>query len=305
MITSIFSKSKPINYVIVMVVLVIAFVLHFFDEANGDNSSVVLSFIGLSIGLFYVFITDFIISENDLTKRHSYGIMLLTLLFVVFPEVFGNINSMVANLLVLFALRRLLSLHTKRDLSKKFFDAVFWIALSSLFYTWTLLYLILVLVALGYYWQNEGKYIVVSLFGIITVFVLLVLYNIIFKDQYFPQSNFDFSYNLDFSNYNSLGKIIRFTVVIALYIWGLIFYFKNISEKNKKLKPIHNLVVLASIIALIIGVLSPIKTGNEVVFFMLPFSIIIANYIETVEELWFKEIFVALLILVPILDLLL
>jgi len=304
MITSIFSKSKPINYIIVMVVLVIAFALHFFYEVK-DGNYTIISFIALSIGLFYVFITDFVISKNDLTKRNSYGIMLLALFFVIFPEVFGNINIMVANLLVLFALRRLFSLHTKRDLTKKFFDAVFWIALSTLFYTWAVLYLFVVFIALGYYWQNEGKYIAVSLFGVVTVFILLVLYNIVFKDQYLSQTNFDFSYGFDFSDYNSLSEIIKLTVVVALYLWSLILYLKNTSEKNKTLKPIHTLITLASFIAIIIAVLAPVKNGNEIVFFMLPFSIIVANYIETVDKLWFKEMLVVLLILVPIINLLL
>lgn len=304
MITSIFSKSKPINYIIVMVVLVIAFALHFFYEVK-DGNYTIISFIALSIGLFYVFITDFVISKNDLTKRNSYGIMLLALFFVIFPEVFGNINIMVANLLVLFALRRLFSLHTKRDLTKKFFDAVFWIALSALFYTWAVLYLFVVFIALGYYWQNEGKYIAVSLFGVVTVFILLVLYNIVFKDQYLSQTNFDFSYGFDFSDYNSLSEIIKLTVVVALYLWSLIFYLKNTSEKSKTLKPIHTLIILASFIAIIIAVLAPVKNGNEIVFFMLPFSIIVANYIETVDKLWFKEMLVVLLILVPIINLLL
>lgn len=287
-----------------MVVLVIAFALHFFYEVK-DGNYTIISFIALSIGLFYVFITDFVISKNDLTKRNSYGIMLLALFFVIFPEVFGNINIMVANLLILFALRRLFSLHTKRDLTKKFFDAVFWIALSTLFYTWAVLYLFVVFIALGYYWQNEGKYIAVSLFGVVTVFILLVLYNIVFKDQYLSQTNFDFSYGFDFSDYNSLSEIIKLTVVVALYLWSLIFYLKNTSEKNKTLKPIHTLIILASFIAIIIAVLAPVKNGNEIVFFMLPFSIIVANYIETVDKLWFKEMLVVLLILVPIINLLL
>ena len=139
----------------------------------------------------------------------------------------------------------------------------------------------------------------------ITVFILLVLYNIVFKDQYLSQTNFDFSYGFDFLDYNSLSEIIKFTVVLALYLWSLIFYLKNTSEKNKTLKPIHTLIILASFIAIIIAVLAPVKNGNEIVFFMLPFSIIVANYIETVDKLWFKEMLVVLLILVPIINLLL
>ena len=49
----------------------------------------------------------------------------------------------------------------------------------------------------------------------------------------------------------------------------------------------------------------PKLNQHEIVFFMLPFSIIVANYIETIDKLWFKEMLVVLLILVPITNLLL
>ncbi|WP_299115553.1 DUF6427 family protein [uncultured Winogradskyella sp.] len=305
MITSIFSKSKPVNFIIVTIVVVLSFGLKIFSQINTDDFSFVLSALTLIIAIFYVFITDFIIAKNDLTTRHSYGIMVLGLLFLVFPEVYTNTNIVVANLLVLFALRRLFSLHTKRELIKKFFDAAFWIGLASLFYTWAILYIIVVFFALAYYWQNEGKYIAVSIIGLLTIFLLLLIYNITLKDKFFFESNFDIAFSLDFSSYNSLSNIIRLTIVATIYFWSLLFYLKSFSGKNKKIRPLHTLVVVASIIAVFIFALAPNKNGSEFVFLFVPFAIITANYIETIEEYWFKEVFVGLLILAPILNLVL
>jgi hypothetical protein len=52
-------------------------------------------------------------------------------------------------------------------------------------------------------------------------------------------------------------------------------------------------------------VFAPKKDGSEFLFMFGPLSIIIANYIEIIEEKWFKEVFLAILILVPFILLLL
>ena len=80
--------------------------------------------------------------------------MVFALLFAMFPETLKDSNLLIANVLVLFALRRLISLHSKLHIKKKLFDAAFWIALASLFYVWVLLFLLIVIVALIYYWQK-------------------------------------------------------------------------------------------------------------------------------------------------------
>ncbi|MBT8243814.1 MAG: hypothetical protein HKP48_09070 [Winogradskyella sp.] len=300
MITSFFSKSKPINFIIIVLLVVITFVFHSYFQIDSGEFSFLKMILPLLIALFYVFLTDFIIYKNDLTKRHSYGIMILGIMIIVFPEIFNDSKSLIANLLVLFGLRRLFSLHTKKSLLKKFFDAVFWISLASLFYAWSMVYLILVVVALANYWQSEVKYIAVSIFGVITVFILLLVFNILVKDVYVLQSNFDFDYNFNFSAYNSRWKILRLTLVISTFLWSIVFYLKAISNKNRKQKPIHILVLVAAILSILIVVLAPKKSGSEFIFFIVPFSVIIANYLETVEEKWFKEVFIFLLLLIPV-----
>ena len=121
MITSIFSKSKPINFIIVIALVLIGFLFHIFLSRSTESQLSWNTFLSLFIVIFYVFITDFIISKNDLTKRNSFGVLILGLLVFIFPEVYHNLNLLIANLLVLFAMRRLLSLHTNKSLHKKFY----------------------------------------------------------------------------------------------------------------------------------------------------------------------------------------
>ncbi len=305
MITSVFRKSKPINFIIVAAYMIVIFVVFNFTLFTSDFNELLKTFLKLGISLFFVFILDFVVSKNSLSKKNSYAILTFGLLFGLFPEAFNHSNALVANLLVLFALRRLLSLHSNLTIKKKFLDAGFWIMLATLFYLWSALFFLIVIVALMYYSQNNVKNIIVPIIGACTVVVLLFAYNIVRFDTYFQPSDIDFAYSLDFTVYNSKQNIIRLTVLVVAFIWTSIYYLNNLSDKNKRLKPSYFIVFFAAIAAFIIAFIAPDKNGSEFVFLFAPFSIIMSNYIEDISERWFKEIFIVLLLLVPIISLLL
>ncbi|MBC3845726.1 hypothetical protein H8K90_05005 [Winogradskyella echinorum] len=305
MITSIFSKSKPINIIIVVVVVILLFVITNYTQLFNDLNNVLLALSKLGITLFLIFLLDFIVSKNDLTQRNSYTIMTFGLLFGLFPQAMKYSDLLLSNLFVFFALRRLISLHSKLSIKKKLFDAAFWIALATLFYFWSILFFALVLVALIYYSQNDIKNTLVPLTGLATVMVLLMVYNIFMYDVFIRPSNFERYTSLDYTPYNSTENILKLTVLFTSYIWILIYYFRTLSDKNKKLKPSYFIIAWASIIAVLVAIIAPIKNGSEFLFLFAPFSIIMANYMEVITERWFKEVFIGLLIITPIIALLL
>ena len=49
-----------------------------------------------------------------------------------------------------------------------------------------------------------------------------------------------------------------------------------------------------------IAAFAPQKNGSELLFLFAPLAVIITNYIETIEEKWFKELFLGLLVVIPI-----
>lgn len=295
MITSIFDKSKPINFIIVAAIIILSFCFHLFFGIGVELTQSSQLILSLFIVFFSLFLSDFIISKNSLNRKNSHAILIFGLQILIFPEVFSDLSLLTTNLLILFASRRLLSLHSKKSINKKFFDACFWIALASLFYSWAVLFFVLVFIAFIYYWQGQIKYFFTSVLGIVTVAILLILYNILIKDLFFVESNFDFTYSLDFSTYNRLEDVITITVLFAMYIWSSIYYLTYLREK-KNLRPVRILVFILSIIALVVLVISPNKTGGEFLLFMFPFSVITGNYIQNIKELWFKELFVFLLL---------
>lgn len=305
MITSIFSKSKPINFIIVAVFVVLLFVITNYDLLFSDLNSASKAIFKLGITLFLVFLIDFIVSKNNLTHNNSYAIMTFGLLFGMFPQVMKYSDLLLSNMFILFALRRLISLQSKINIKKKLFDAAFWIAIAMLFYFWSVLFFALVIVALIYYSQNDVKNTIIPFVGLATVVVLLMVYNIIVHDVFIKPTNFERFASLDYTPYNSKASILKLTVLFASYIWILVYFFRTIPDKNKKLKPSYFIIAWTSIIAFLIAIIAPIKNGSEFIFLFAPFSIIMANYIEVISERWFKEVFVVLLIITPAIALLL
>jgi hypothetical protein len=160
-------------------------------------------------------------------------------------------------------------------------------------------------VALIYYSQNDIKNIIIPFVGVATVFVLLMTYNVIMHDVFIRASDFKRYASLDYTPYNSKESILKLTVLFTSFIWILISFFKILPDKNKRMKPSYFIMAWASIIAVLVAIIAPAKNGSEFLFLFAPFSIIMANYIEVIAERWFKEVFVALLVVTPIITLLL
>ena len=305
MITSVFNKSKPINFIIVAAFVLVLFLIvnHdlFFTTLNGTLNAI----IRLIISIFLVYLIDFIASKNNLTQGNSYAIMTAGLLFGMFPQAMKYSNLIIANLFIVLALRRLLSLHSNIDVKKKLFDAAFWITIATLFYFWSVLFFAIIIVALIYYSQNDPKNVIIPFLGVLTVMVLLMSFNILTYDVYFRSSNFERFASLDFSPYNSKGSIIKLTMLFASLIWIMVYFFKILPDKNKKLKPSYFLIAWAAIIAVLVAIIAPIKNGSEFIFLFAPFSLIMANYMEVISERWFKEVFAVLFVITPLIALVL
>lgn len=305
MITSIFSKSKPINLIIVSVFIILVFIIYNVSTLFNLTEDALKAVTKVLVIVFSLFLLDFIVAKNNLTKKNGYAIMTFGLLFGMFPSALKYSDLVFANLFTIFALRRLISLQSNLHIKKKLFDAGFWIMLAALFYFWAILFFALVIVALIYHSKNDIKNIITPFVGVATMILLLSTYNVIFNDSYIVSSNFQRFSSVDYTAYNSNAFILKLTVLFSAFSWILFYFFRIIPEKNKKQKPSFFLIAWASIIAVLVAIIAPVKNGSEFVFLFAPFSIIMANYIEVISEKWFKEIFVALLLITPIVALLL
>ena len=171
MITSFFRTSKPLHYLIFLVLFFAIFVFQSFYNHNINQSPI--SYVTL-FGVFFLFLATFfvyvfIITKNYLTQKNSFAALYLCLFIGIIPQFFLTPIVMLSNLFVLLGLRRIFSLKKNLNTKKKLFDAGFWIALATIFYPWAILYFVPLFVAILMITSDYFKNTFAVFFGALSV----------------------------------------------------------------------------------------------------------------------------------------
>ncbi len=301
MLTSFFSKSKPVNGVAITVFLIIFFIIANFKEWFTDfNLLYFLEKLAVLFSLILsVFTLNFIAKKNELTQRSAYKILFFVVFSASFFTLLRNHQVIFANLLVLFAFRRIISLKTKKVMQKKIFDATFWICIASLFYFWSILFLIVVYAGILYYLPKPKNWLIPPI-AAIAVAALTLSFHILFYDQFYTFSQWFERSNFDYSNYQNLEILIPLSIILALTLWTLVQFLTVANKASVSMKPSLNLVLLSLITAVVVAIFAPTKDGSELIFFFVPLSIVTSIYFDQRQDKVFREVLLVLLILMPL-----
>ncbi|HNQ26615.1 MAG TPA: DUF6427 family protein [Aquaticitalea sp.] len=305
MVSSFFSQSRPIHFLVVSVFLLVIFVASKFYTLNEPLTVVLVAeqLFYFMIVIFSLFILDFFASRNKLTKKNSYKLLFFGLFMGMLPETLLNSNILLSNFFILLALRRIISLRTHKEIKKKLFDAGFWIAIATLFYFWASLFFILIFASIFLYSIINVKSWLVPFTGVLSVAIIWMALMLVTGRDFTDYFDTHLMHSLDFTGLNATRIMLSATILISYGTWASFFFINQLKDKSKKLRPSFNLVVISSIIALTIVLIAPDKNGSEFIFLFAPLSIILSNYMEITEETWFKEALIYVLILVPVVTL--
>ena len=302
MLTSFFEKSKPIHFVLVSIFMVMGsfFWKEFFTFLEINTQNLWQLLLINTLLLFTIFLLDFIINKNFLTQKNSYSILFYVGFILMFPAVFFNLDVVITHLLLLLSFRRIISLSSEKNTKKKILDASLFITLASLFYFWSILFFLVLFFAIFQKTTKSYKFFFIPLVGFFTIIILATVYSLITRDYFSWVFFLPKDTSLNFLTYNHFYLLLPVSLMLALIIWSL-FHFKKlfIAIKSNK-KPTQRIVLLALIVLLFIVFLFPKKTGAEFIFIMAPTSILVTNLIESIQEKWFKETLLWLIVLMPL-----
>ena len=303
MLTSFFGKSNPINYLILAVFIFIGYTITRFslDNSGLNLSSGFENIVFAVVSVFLMLLLDFIIRKNHLTKNNTYGILLFTCFLLAIPAIFLSPSILIANLFLFLAMRRVLSFGSDKNIEKKILDASIWISLASFFYFWSLLFFIVLYFSMMRKKNITYRQLLIPIVGFGVMFILVVCYYLIVSDSFSWFFEWRLPIGIDFSAYNSLNILLPVTIIAAFLIWTGLSRFFKLASLPKKERPNAITILFSVLVALLVVLASPLKTGAEILFIFGPLVIIITNYIETSKEFWFKEVLLWLAVLLPIL----
>ncbi len=298
MLTNLFSKSRPIGYVIIGLLLLVVYFLQLVSDLNWLQSPVAVvekSFLFFAV-VFSVLLIQFITVKNHLAVNNLYSLFLYACFLILFPVYFSDSELIIANLLVLLALRRIISLQTLKMPKIKIFDASLWIFLATLLESWTILYFVLVYLAIIWYVSEDYRHWIIPFVALFVVTVLFYTYSIFsgidlfafWKNKY--DVGFNFSY---FDNVYQNIALSFFATIAVFFTANQLMHLKNIPTNQLNL---YKNIVLCFIIGAAIYVIAPEKSNGLLVFTFFPLSIIGGNFIARTESQWIKETVLSLIL---------
>lgn len=299
MLTSFFNKSKPINFLLVTVCMSVYFCLYNFVFFQGSLTvSYFFNQLGfLCIYLLLMILVNFIVKRNQMTKRNTFAILLFALFTVSFPEILKSGEILFSGFFLLLALRRAISLKSGVSTKKKIFDASFWLSVSALFFETSLLFFVIVFLAILFFAANDYRNWIIPIIGFMCVFVLTNCVYLLIDNSFVGIFHFVEAPNFDFSNYGSLPILLPLSLMLAFTLWTGANYLIMIKKAPSTMRSSLVLILMVWVVSLFVVIFSPTKNGGEFLFIIIPVSVIGAGYFEREGDKLFKKVLLVFLVL--------
>ncbi|WP_427875710.1 DUF6427 family protein [Flavobacterium sp. MMS24-S5] len=292
MITSVFKKSTPLNYSLV-VILILVFFFMFQIKDPSWVTSYFLAFQKVSLLCFILasfFMINFIVKKNGLSKDNGYAILFYLLFILFFPTIFNDSNVVYANFFILLALRRLVSLQSLKASKEKIFDAAFWIFVASLFQFWSILFIILVYISIIFHVSRDYRNWVLPFIALLAVIILFYMTSLILNIDAlaFIQERAVVDFRIDYfkNNYENAALSI-YTAVALFFVTSMLM---TLSNRPQIVHSSYKKVVACFFIAVFVYIISPNKSNDLLLFSIAPLTIMAASHVEYVQQKLNNEI---------------
>jgi hypothetical protein len=292
MITTFFRKSTPINYVFTVLLMIFFFTFYQLNAVNITQNlgNIYEKALIITLLLSSLFLVNFIVKKNGLTKNSSYTILFFILYMTLFPSIFGNLKLLLANFFVILAIRRMISLQTLKSPKEKIFDASLWIFIASLFHFWCILFLLVIYVSIIFHVSRDYKNWLIPFISVGIGAIIFVLFSLIFDKNWIThfinQTEMNFQWDYFVNNYKKIALTI-FAMFGIYFVFSMMF---TVGNKPLVLQASYKKMIVSFFVGVLVFLFSPEKSNAILVFTFLPLSVLSTNNIEYSHNKTYQEI---------------
>lgn len=299
MITSVFKKSTPLNFTLVVFLILVFFSIYQFQDFGWTNSAIlILEKVGLlTVVLASVFMTNFISKRNGLSKDSSYTILFYFLFILFFPSVLDNINLIFSNFFILLALRRLISLQSLKASKEKIFDASLWIFLASVFHFWSIMYIALVFISIIFHVARDYRNWILPFIAFFAVGITFWFFAIVFNFEAQEYINRSVLTNFEISYFTNSYQNIAFSIYATIALFFIISLFAILSSRPLVLHASYKKIIASFFIGVLVFVFSANKSNDILLYTIAPLAIMATSHVEIPQVKLKKEMVLVVLII--------
>lgn len=294
MIVRYFNQTKPINLILLSLVLSIFIILSFYLNSN-------LIFSLENIGVLLILLLNYLlfnyISKNRLTAvDKDYHILFYVLLSSLFILNFNNIQILFAQMLLLFAINEIYKLNSKEINPKKsLFNIGVLIGVSACFFALSSLFLFIVFLAVIIFNHIQWRSFIIPIIGFLVPFILLFLLKDLFGISWLNNIQVEFGFSTP-TLFNKFSLKIISGILLLLLTVALVKVSTNLNTELIFYKDYHILIIIQLLIAISMLFLTKENNSTSLSFLIYPISVIFANAIPFVKKKWLANILIFVLL---------
>jgi hypothetical protein len=250
--------------------------------------------------LFLFLFYNFILIKNKLTLNNSYGLLLFALFSGFFPPVFSNVTTIFLNLLLLIFLRRVFSLRSNKDVYKKIFDCGFWLGILFLLDSTTVIFGVLIFLSVGMFQKLTVRTLLIPVVGFVTPVFCYFSYCLWEGDTSEFSNLFLWYSNYNFEVYTA-NKFLFSTLFLGIgSLISIVIKTPKVFLISGDYRKYWILIIFNFFFAITVFLIQNTHQTNKVLLLFFPASVIITNWLESIERGFVKNIFIIVLIATPV-----
>ena len=297
MITRFFKISRPFHYILFLLAITFIFFNQFYVIKNSWTLKIAITFLCLIISLFLVV---FIITKNNLTQNNSFAAFYFCLFIFLFPDSLTNSDIIISNMFMLLAFRRILSLNSKSNLKKKYFDVGIWLCIAVFFFPWAGIFIAPILITFFLWRKDSIKHFIILALGFLSIVFLVIMAAVLF-DISVPELTLDYSeISINFIFTSDFYSKISFFIMFVFSGWVISQTFSETIIKPNPLKPLYIIILSIFLSCITMSLISNISVPQNFLFSFFPISIIAANFTQNQRANWVLDFFIITIIVLSL-----
>ena len=292
MIASLFRKSTPLNYSLVIIAVIIFFFLYHIRHVTTNDTWLHIGTKWVQLGIIFasLFTTNFIVKKNGLSKDSAYTVLFYLVFMLFFPSVWDNGPLLISNFFILLSLRRLVSLYSLKATKEKIFDASLWVFIATLFHFWSILFIILVFISILFHAARDYRNWFLPFIAFFGVAVIFFLSAIIFHKPWIGSLKHEAVANFNMGYFTNNYQNVALSGYATIGLFFIVSLLLTLSNRPLILHASYKKIISAFFIAITVFAISPQKSNDLLLYSFAPLSIMATSHIEMAQVKWQKEV---------------
>ena len=274
MLANFFGKSNPANFIVIFSIFLGLFLAKSISSISIITVNLVIEQVSiLALFLLMFLFYNFILSKNKLTLYNSYGFLLFVLLFGFYPETMSNRNEIFLNVLLL---------------------VLFLLAPT------TVIFGILMFLSIGLFQKINIRTLLIPCLGFLAPIFCYATYCFWFDHTEEFTTLFLWYADYDFELYTTKPILFSSLLLGAFTIISIVLKTPKVLSISGSYRKYWILIIFNLFIAITVLIIQKTHDGSQIILLFFPVSIIITNWLESIKKPFLKNIFIALLLITPV-----